>query len=58
MTKMQGLELGRICDIPTPSVVIVNATTTDVPTISTLITAMVLILYKNILNFLSVELDF
>ena len=41
MTKMQGLELGRICDIATPSVVIVNATTTDVPTISTLIIAMV-----------------
>ena len=35
MTKMQDLELGRICDIPTPSVVIVNATTTDAPTIST-----------------------
>jgi hypothetical protein len=41
MTKMQGLELGRICDSPTPSVVIVNATTTDASTIITLITDMV-----------------
>jgi hypothetical protein len=41
MTKIHGLELGRTCDIPTPSVVVDNATTTDAPTISTPITAMV-----------------
>ena len=41
MTKMHGLELSRTCDIPTISVVIVNATTTDAPTIRTPITAMV-----------------
>ena len=66
-TKMHGLELGRTYDIPAPSVVIVSATTTDAPTISTPITAKVANFvavflwngqFLNILNFLSVELDF